>query len=288
MLELSKITVKKTTSSIQINVEIPIIFRKNYSLFEIIPIPTSHKKITSILNLNSFLYFADNENLKILSFNAFENCLKLENLTLCNSIIINSLEQPDVCKFSLIFNDTQNNCETKEITHRNYIMETSAHSVFCHIVHPITLKISCIEKYFVYELNVSKELMYDAECDIYEVVNAIMGNNTDLKTIEINFAYFKPNFSYYDNVLQNWTYNITSINRRNIDLLERITDTENLILKIQNAKHINSTSIFTGIVNLVKQISFSKWILKIVLTYIVLPLILYQLIICCLKMMRRK
>lgn len=111
-------------------------------------------------------------------------------------------------------------------------METSLNSVFCYIVTPITLKIACNGKNFIYKLNTSEEITYDTESDVFEVVNAIMSNTTEYKTIEINFSYFKPNFSYYDTILQNWTYDITSINRRNIDLLKRIEETNNLIMDV--------------------------------------------------------
>lgn len=287
MIEICKITVTKNSTYVQINVEIPIFLKENTTFFELIPIPTSSGNVTNILNYNSLHYFINDDTIKIVPFYEFENCIKLENLTICNTIALSSIEQPDDCLYAIIKEGTMNHCLVKEIAHKNYIMETSMRSVFCYIVNPVAIKIACNERNFVHKMNKSNEIIYDAECDVYEVTNTIMSNTTDLKTIEINFLYFKPNFSYYDNTLQNWTYNISQINKRDIDLLESISETHNLILKLYEAKQMNSSDVLKPFTDFFNELSIPKWILKMFLIYVLLPLIILKLVLCCCSRLKR-
>lgn len=287
MIEISKITVTKDQTSIQINVDIPIFLNKNITLFELIPIPTLSGNIATILNYNSLHYFIINNEIKIMPFRDFEDCIKLENLTICNTIVFHSIEQPDSCLRAIITNKTLNHCQTNKIPYKNYIMETSIHSAFCYIVKPIILRIACNGRNFIHKLNTSSEIIYDTKCDVYEVTNKVMSNTTDIKTIEINFSYFKPNFSYYDKTLQNWTYDITQINKREIKLLETIEDTRRLIEKIQEAKKINSTNIFKPIADFFNEFSMTKWLVKMFLTYCLLPLIILKLVLCFCTRLKR-
>lgn len=104
LIEISKITTTKNATHIQIDVEIPIFYKENYTLFELIPTPISNENTTSILNFNSLLYFLDNDYLQILPFTIYDGCIKLDNLTICNTIVQNSIEQPDKCMMSLVVN----------------------------------------------------------------------------------------------------------------------------------------------------------------------------------------
>lgn len=288
LLEISKISTLKNATNIQISVEIPIFTNENYTLYELIPIPISNKNNTNILDYNSIFFFNETNEIKILSQNDYGDCLKLRDLTICNTLATLSFEYADNCISTLVLNQTNDDCLFKHIAHRNYVMETSLHSVYCHILKPINLKISCFGKNFVYAINRSTEINYDEECEIFEVTNEIIGNTTNHKTIEISFTYLKPNFSIYDNILQNWTHDIVTINRRKIDLLEAIADTHHLIQEMEDAKQFNANEFFRAISDFFEELSFSKWIMKYVLTYLILPLVLYKLFVCCCYRMKRK
>lgn len=105
IIELSKVVTYVNETDIKVSIEIPIIKIESPSIItEIIPVPFSQSdNNTALLNLNSELYIKNGGNEKFfLPRNVFDECKHSNEVVLCNSREIDSLETPNKCLDSLI------------------------------------------------------------------------------------------------------------------------------------------------------------------------------------------
>lgn len=97
MIELSTLSKTKNKTHIRIHIDIPILNVKPYDFYEYIPIPIKIGNETKILNQNTKHLFFNGSIPVEISREALEECIRVKNLTLCNSKMLESLEQRTVC-----------------------------------------------------------------------------------------------------------------------------------------------------------------------------------------------
>lgn len=112
----------------------------------------------------------------------------------------------------------------------------------------------CNSQDYIYEIHKSDEISFENECDVIDSANEIIFNRTSESSIEISTSLIQPDFKVYDMILKNWTYNITSINKHNIKLLEikrNIMDLNVKLEKIKNEETSGALMIVFDIMNFV-------------------------------------
>lgn len=233
MLDLSKMVSSKNTTHIKISIEIPVLSMEYKELNEIVPLPYNRGGKTVIQNMNSKLYFKgkNNETL-IVPMDIFDKCMHLDNLTICNSVDLMLMEYPNECIQSIL-NKKTIKCEYKQIPNHNYWIQLSESSIYCFIVEPIQIKISCEDSEKIYNLTKSMEIDYEG-CNVYRMINEIQYNSTSQTTIEIIQPNLQMNLSIYDSIYGNWSYNLTEINQNQIILIKAVEQIQNMTMPSEN------------------------------------------------------
>lgn len=167
LLDLSKISSMSNDTHITIIVKIPIITNKTFDFFEFIPIPFNSDTTLHILNSNAkyYLQTVDNKT-KFIPLSALQRCNTVNKRTFCNSIISEELRDINSCMKSVLTNSQSLDCKYREILKQNYIMRLSVNSVFCFIIKPITIKITCNERSTIYELDKNTEIDFADQCEL--------------------------------------------------------------------------------------------------------------------------
>lgn len=288
LLDLSIFSYVKNDTHVRLSVNVPIVNRKTYDLKEFIPVPKITNKRVSILNLNSAVYLDFDGKVKIIPYEDFNHCEKLNNLTICNSMIQQSFMDPSSCLKTLIEKLEFTPCEYKNLETKNYFMELSKHSFYCSIVEPIILRINCNGVNYMRNLEESEILTYSDHCNVFSSNDS--SEFSRVKDFELDFTYKTPNFTIYDNILKDWTYNYTELNRRNI---ESIATNDRLINSLNDA--INSEysgsiffNMFSGVKTFFTLSWVSNWMDNMIIKYVLMPVALFMCVVClCSKPKRR-
>lgn len=285
LIDLSEISIEKNVTHLRVSIDLPIVENRTILLQEMIPIPFIQDNSTKILKINSFLFLIDGNHTGILSLEALGECKKTEKMILCDSLVEKTLGKPDSCQFSLIANTTMYECTERIIEDRNYFMIISPRAVYCHITNPLNLQVSCHENNFMYELKQSGVLHYDENCNVFDISSTRLDNSTEFITVEIDFAFKKPNFSIYDTVLRDWSYNFTEIDRRNTNLLHTLERINTLIDEAHDLKNGGTDKsywrgfcdfvggVYDSVANLFSFTPLVKMVVQMIFLYVVLPLV---------------
>lgn len=226
-----------TTHAI-ITIKLPAIPKTPKMLFEFIPLPFKNENNeTFILYGNSKILIMNETNVTILP--SFDKCSNIDNLTICNSIIEDTLEPIDECTYSIIKNITNKTCKFKEIISRNYIIRISNSLIYCFIINPLQIKIICNDYDKFYNLTHSKIIDLNNNCEVYKMMNEFFENITSTNEVEIQNPFYIPEFQLYDPNSENWTVDFEIIDKGKIELIK-------LIKKVDSIRdnYLNNTTKF--------------------------------------------
>lgn len=294
LLEISTVFHIKNSTHIRIIVEIPILNREHSNLKSFVPIPYIENDQVYILNTDANFVFLHNDTLKIITKDNLKECINIDDFTMCNSMLTETLLLANPCIHS-IFTNSYDDCAIKPIEPLNYFIETSDFSVYCFILKPFNLKISCIDDDIkIFNLSKSTELFYENHCEVYKISSEVLFNTSTYSTIDINYKYIKPNLSGYEENNQNGTKNIFPIDRFSVTLLEMYNNTKDLIKEMNPSNENTETKTFiSNIWSTMKSIPES---LNVMLSYInsnfifwiFFPIIITILVICfCKRIIKR-
>lgn len=146
MTDLIKISYINDGSDLSIILDIPILSGKQYTLHEIIPLPTKDESDNelSILDINS-LYYLQNEDETFLidEKTLIDKCKHTPDLTVCDMSIYPSLEPPTGCMRGLLYNNSVSECDRKPINNENYLILITDKILYVYVVHPTKIKMLC-------------------------------------------------------------------------------------------------------------------------------------------------
>lgn len=187
------------------------------------------------------------------------------------------------CVRSIISNEKPK-CSYKPIENKTYWLKTSKLSIFCYIIEPLRLRIACNDKSMVYHLTESREIYFEMDCDIYQLINEITYNATSHTTIEVHNDFSVPNLTYYDINLQNWNSNVSYIDTSRVIYLKAREKMANFNTK--QSEHIEFDTFLsllgTPFETLLNMVHFNFF--KIIMIYILLLLCVFMTLscLCCL------
>lgn len=290
LVEISNIYHEKNETHVRMMLTVPILDVKNYTLWEYIPLPYKDGQNVKIFRIDSKYVIENNDHneSKIIHGKQLEKCLKTATLTMCNSILLESTEQPDACMENLI-NNIYTKCENISLKIHNHFIDTSDYSIYCFIIEPVMLKIACLNDNNIFNLSESKEIFMNNHCDLYKVIGGKVDETRLFNKIDINYAYTKPNLSIYDKSTQNY-YEIFMIDRFKIKLM----NTENQMYELekeseQQIKDNDSESWFPDIEKWLSTMldNIRSYLTTTIVYWLLLPITIYiGLTLLCKRIMR--
>lgn len=192
LIQLCTIHIRKESNEIHFYIEIPLVSRDSFKLFEIIPILFKENNKTKILNINSFQYLQNDNIYKTIDSQLVNKCKKAMNMSLCDLLTKTKMQEPKNCELSLIYNSECEHIDHKEIDTENYIMYTSATSIYVSTLKPMNLYVSCIDSIIKYEISQDSKFIYDEHCEIFTINTSQNLINSSL--LEIDLTWKSPNF----------------------------------------------------------------------------------------------
>lgn len=219
LLKISSTYYTRNSTHIKVIVEIPILNRELSALKAYIPVPFLENNITKIFNTNAKFVFVQNETLKMISREDLKLCLNINELTICNSLMTEIMDSVDPCIHSF-FLGNHDECHDKAIEPHNYIIDTSGNSVYCFILKPFALKISCYDGDQILNLTESREIHFEDHCEIYKISRNIAYNASTYTAINITHNYIPPNLSVFSTNGENITDELFIVDRFEIELLQ--------------------------------------------------------------------
>lgn len=110
-------------------------------------------------------------------------CATQENLTICITLIEESIVPPSKCIQNLLLLDSDNNCLYKPIQFKNYFIHISNNKIFAFIVKPIGIVKQCenLDDETLF-LTKSQEIWLQSECTLYKYHNedqSVLPKHTD-------------------------------------------------------------------------------------------------------------
>lgn len=291
LLDLSMISFTKNDSFINLVVRVPVIYQKSHELLELTPVPQFVDNKIVIFKLDSVLYTVLDNVIKIFPYENLDYCLRRDNLIICNSMLLGEFNPPTGCLNRILNGKNDEPCEYKVLQTKNYYMEISNTLLYCFIVTPVKLNIICNDQNLIYKLNETNLISYGKTCEIYKVSNSSELNRL-AKNITIDFSYAAPNFTVYDTLLQNWTYDYTIINKRSITTLD--SQAELIGFWEENKDYKKTGSWFYDFMDDINNSVgsfidfFRNWFDTFIIKYFVMPVVsLLCVYLLCIRVKRR-
>lgn len=99
-------------------------------------------------------------------------------------------------------------------------MKTSKYSIYCYIINPVKIKITCDDSSKIYNLNESQELYIEENCDVVRMMSNMNLNSKAIATEDIIMPFLNINLTTYDPINKNWTFNMSYIDKNDITSLK--------------------------------------------------------------------
>lgn len=256
LLRISSVYYTRNSTHIKVIVEIPILNREHSTLRAYIPVPFLENNETKIFNTNAKFVFVQNETLEMISKENLKLCLNINELTICNSLMTEIMDSVDPCIHSFFLGNYVE-CQNKAIEPHNYIIDTSGNSVYCFILRPFGLKISCYDGDRILNLTENQEIHFEDHCEIYKISRDISYNASTYTTINITHSYIPSNLSVFSANSENITDDLFIVDRFEIELLQIYQSTKRMQEDSGKEEKVESETIFSAFFEKVKGYSES-------------------------------
>lgn len=171
IIQISTLQSMYVNNTIRITMLVPILSNAKYDLLNFIPTPIMRDNTSFILNSDAKFLVQRNNITKEISIGALAQCIKTANLTICNSLLMEHLNEMDKCVEAHIKEEpTIALCTYKKLKDKYQIIRLTDESIFLYIVKPISLRISCGQR--VNELNITKSMVinFERECKLFRKI----------------------------------------------------------------------------------------------------------------------
>lgn len=277
IIELSSLESELINNTISISIHMPRLTDKGLDLLYLMPIPITHDNNDFILNFNAKHLIQNESMIAEMPLAILAQCSQTPSIIICNSLLSDQILPIDNCINAIMTNtSTTAICTYKNLKHQNALMKTSDKSVYAHIIQPILLKISCGRLFKIINVTRSGEIFYEKHCNIFNLTNT-RNHDTFRTTVKIASDYSEPKFEIFEN--QTWTKNLNFLNQYNNEINHLFREfKQNEREFIQRSKAIDISTL-----DFLSLLSGSWWdnIIIYLALYIVLPICLFILIICC-------
>lgn len=280
---------KMNESHLIIFVQMPVLNRELWNIWNFIPIPVWNARVLLMLNESRIKFFRKDS----MIYNFSEKtetkyCLNHENHTICNSFILGELSEVSECISNLLVNNSDSYCLYEKTELENYFYEISETLVYVFIVEPIEIFIQCPNVEKVLQLTQSQHFGFGKDCTIYRKSNLHI-NKTRLMTLDVLVNGLRPNVSVG---IQDQREKIEIFKEYRQTFAKIYNDlsvlNQNITFQKQNINNIRetSTNFFTDIWLSIK-FFFSNIISRYVFTLLGILLGIY-LCVCLVKVIGRR
>lgn len=272
LLEFSTVYHAKNDTHVQILINIPILNPDKSNLSGFIPLPFKQRNSVFVMDSKSEFLFMLNNTLKMIPREYLNHCKRVKSLTICSSIVQEFIEEPELCVKEYFKNDT-NDCIYKRIISQNYFVDTSDFSVYCFIVKPIVLRISCAKTSEILNIDTSQEIFFEKHCELFKMTNKTILKTNSYTAMEIENKYVRPNLSTFDTNTNDWTEVIQRIDQYGTQYTELYDATEEILEKE------NSEDSFWTFITEISIFSIIKYIFCLFLIILSIKIIMHVIVL---------
>lgn len=183
-------------TSLSIILHLPVLFKNKYHLREFIPLPFVNYNNTSILNEKTTLFFDSDSNIFNFTYDLESKyCMKQANLTACNSLILDDLEEISKCTKQLIHSNAKEYCLFEDILNKNYFLKMSDSLIYAFIIKPINILMQCLGFERKVFLNESRYIPFARDCNIFKHTYPYL-KYPKITSINMAHEFAKPNLTF--------------------------------------------------------------------------------------------
>lgn len=190
---------------------------------------------------------------------------------------------------SILSNIDEIRCEKRIIVNENYFIEINDRSMYCHIIEAVQLRSICMDYENIIDLTESQIIYYSDNCDITRMSSDSQINEEPTIHSEIEQIFVKPELYIYNSSID-WYTNVTILSKYEFQYLTLLNNTEianESLIELRKMMEYEEIDFefFGEIIQTVKDF-FGTFLGNIILTelsYIITPLLLYQLVILLIK-----
>lgn len=242
MLSFIDYSINKGETNTSIFIRLPIVNKKSFTIYEYIPIPFENGENLCIINIDATYYYRDSNKIFLLKKQMDRYCKTVNRFTICNPLMINTLQNPSHCLVSLIQKNVSGIdefCIYKPIERKNHAISVSKTAFYYHVTEPTKIKLKCITSDEVILVEKSKLLKFDKDCNPYKMTKNTE-NAKEQSEFHTDVSQHYPEISEYDIPSQEWTPNVKVLSKFKLQLLEAKTQFTEIQSDIKIHKEIIS------------------------------------------------
>lgn len=204
LFTISTIKTKIEDKTLSIEINIPIVQRNCNSLYEIIAVPKTVNKKTTIINRNSMYFtynFSSETTINVIPRGHIKDCKHLYNLTFCNSLTTEGLQNGDKCWNMAILNGSTAFCPFIIIPTENYVVPLGAMGTYIYVSKPTTVRMICDNITTFHNITEFKIIKFENNCQIFKALD--FDPKTYFEYMNKDLKLVNPDFDALDT--NNWT-----------------------------------------------------------------------------------
>lgn len=188
------------STQLTISVNLPIMRKRGFNMFEFIPLPIEENGKLYILDIPTTTYYQNGSRLLLLPEEKTRDtfCKTQDGTTICNSFLEDYNMNLSTCMYNLLKNESDVGCIYKEIPNQNYFIKITEKIFYVHLLNPIKMVVDCRGK--VHALTVY------GSCYVYLPSNECELHKYNEKT------QYKGDRTFLDNQEQNVRYELNMFN----------------------------------------------------------------------------
>lgn len=237
---------RKNDTHLVLSVRIPILNKKPYDIYEIIPIPFKIENNYFIFNISTTRVIQNKKGLsKILTNEASKYCISAQNITVCNTLIDLIVEPISNCTNALFYNGSDRDCILKPIKAQNYIVQINKDELYFSIKDAIKLRMVCTGNEEIINITSSRKIKISDTCVAYKYTQGLNITNDMISFLNEDKHYLHPNMFIFSNVTKIWKNEnaiLTKFDIQNIQLTNTLKNiSKDLPTQILRINNINIT-----------------------------------------------
>lgn len=275
--------VKKTQDGISVSIYLPVIDRREYTIFEMIPVPFIKDQNVYIINETKTVFIAIENDILTLDVNKAQ-CQKFENTVVCNNMIEDYFEKANNCSIAMINSNDYSNCVIKELPRKNYVTQLNKKSIHFTIVEALLIKILCAHSEEKIELKESQTIEFNDDCTVYRdtVGKSINGQSI----FDVNMTFIQPNIHFFDRKTQTWNESLEILSKFEVKFLKIREKLNEIDTELPNRKKLLDSIEIRSQFDILEFLGIKKYIETIIIIILALlfgSIIIFSLIKCLFK-----
>lgn len=159
------------STHLTVSVDLPVIRKRGYRMFEFVPLPIEENGKVYILDMPTITYYKNDSKFLRFPENDTKNllCKTQDGTTICNSFLEDYNANISNCMTNLLKpKSSDEGCVYKEIPKQNYFIRLTEGIVYLHLIYPIRVIVDCRGRVFAMTVTTSGKIYLATSCEIHK------------------------------------------------------------------------------------------------------------------------